>query len=139
MIAPTLFGVNSGAREQEICTLAWEHEVLAPGLSAGPVWWIPPEVRKGNSRKRASDQSGRYLISNATARSVISGQRENGSTLVFPGPKGQMTRLINSGWRTAWKKAGLPTSGIKKGVHNLRHSGYAWNLQAYHGNIGKFY
>ncbi|MCU7883828.1 MAG: hypothetical protein KZQ82_06465 [Candidatus Thiodiazotropha sp. (ex Lucinoma annulata)] len=40
----------------------------------------------------------------------------------FPGPKGQMTRLNNSGWRTAWKKAGLPTSCIKKGVHNLRHA-----------------
>jgi integrase len=122
LIAPTLFGINSGAREQEICSLAWEHEVLAPGLPAGSVWWIPPEIRKGNSRKRASDQVGRYLICNATSRSIINGQRNNDDDLVFPGPKGQMTRMNNNGWRTAWRKAGLPTEGIKKGVHNLRHT-----------------
>jgi integrase len=122
LIAPTLFGINSGAREQEICSLAWRNEVVAPGLPKGSVWWIPPEIRKGNSRKRASDQSGRYLICNATARSIINSQRDNDDDLVFPGPKGQMTRMNNSGWRTAWEKAGLPTEGIKKGVHNLRHT-----------------
>ncbi|MEW8042554.1 MAG: tyrosine-type recombinase/integrase [Candidatus Thiodiazotropha endolucinida] len=122
LIPPTLFGINSGAREQEICSLVWGHEVTAPGLPKGSVWWIPPEIRKGNSRKRASDQSGRYLICNATARSIIDGQRDNDDDLVFPGPKGQMVRMNNSGWRTAWEKAGLPTKGIKKGVHNLRHT-----------------
>ncbi|ODC01175.1 hypothetical protein A3197_01445 [Candidatus Thiodiazotropha endoloripes] len=122
LIAPTLFGINSGAREQEICSLAWEYEVLAPGLPKGSIWWIPPEIRKGNSRKRASDQSGRYLICNATARSIIDSQRENDDHLVFPGPKGKMGRMNNSGWRTAWKKADLPIEGIKKGVHNLRHT-----------------
>ncbi|PUB87022.1 MAG: hypothetical protein DBP02_01910 [gamma proteobacterium symbiont of Ctena orbiculata] len=122
LIAPTLFGVNTGAREQEICSLTWEHEVMAPGLPSGAVWWIPPEIRKGNSRKRASDQVGRYLICNATARSIIDGQRGNDDNLVFPGPKGRMLRMNNSGWRTAWEKAGLPTEGFKKGVHNLRHT-----------------
>lgn len=122
LIAPTLFGVNSGAREQEICSLRWENEVLAPGLPAGSVWWVPPEIRKGNSKRGASKQAGRYLVCNATARSVIDCQRDNRSNLVFPGPKGKMSRLNNSGWRTAWEKAGLPTAGVKKGVHNLRHT-----------------
>jgi integrase len=122
LIAPTLFGINSGAREQEICGLAWDHEVVAPGLPSGSVWWIPPETRKGNAKKRASDQSGRYLICNTAARAIIDGQRENENPLVFPGPKGQIGRINNHGWRTAWKKAGLPTEGIKKGVHNLRHT-----------------
>ncbi|MCU7904473.1 MAG: tyrosine-type recombinase/integrase [Candidatus Thiodiazotropha sp. (ex Epidulcina cf. delphinae)] len=123
LIAPMLFGINCGAREQEICALRWEYEVLTPELPKGAVWWVPPEIRKGNSKRAASKQSGRYLVCNAAARSVIDGQRENRSDLVFPGPDGsQIGRLNNSGWRTAWKKAGFPTEGVKRGVHNLRHT-----------------
>ncbi|MEW8200216.1 MAG: site-specific integrase [Candidatus Thiodiazotropha endolucinida] len=130
LIAPALFGIYCGPREQEICALGWEHEILAPGLPQGAAWWIPPEIRKGNSKRAASYQSGRYLICNATARSVIDGQRDNGSRLVFPGPDGQkLGRLNNSGWRTAWKRAGLPTERVKKGVHNLRHT-YGQRMEA---------
>ncbi|MCU7933701.1 MAG: tyrosine-type recombinase/integrase [Candidatus Thiodiazotropha sp. (ex Dulcina madagascariensis)] len=130
LIAPMLFGINCGAREQEICALRWEYEVLAPGLPKSAVWWIPPEIRKGNSKRAISNQSGRYLVCNSAARSVIDGQRENRSDLVFPGPGGsQIGRLNNSGWRTAWKKAGFPTEGVKRGVHNLRHT-YGQRMEA---------
>ena len=123
LVAPFLFGIATGAREQEIVSLTWDQEVLTPGLPTGSVWWIPPEIRKGNARKTASDQKGRYLICNATARSIIEGQRDSGTDCVFPGPKGErIGRLNNSGWRTSWEKAGLPTEGVKKGVHNLRHT-----------------
>ena len=34
-----------------------------------------------------------------------------------------MGGLNNSGWRAAWRKAGIPiVSDIRRGVHNLRHS-----------------
>ncbi|HED40444.1 MAG TPA: hypothetical protein ENJ13_08460 [Chromatiales bacterium] len=35
----------------------------------------------------------------------------------------QVGKMHNSGWKTAWKKAGLPTeSEWTKGVHNLKHT-----------------
>lgn len=123
LVPAVLFGVATGAREQEICSLTWDQEILAPGMPKGSVWWIPPEIRKGNSRREASRQAGRYLVANAMARAVIEGQQGNMNPLVFPGPKGErMLRINNSAWRTAWKRAGLPAEGFKRGVHNLRHT-----------------
>ncbi|RDH89750.1 MAG: hypothetical protein DIZ77_06560 [endosymbiont of Seepiophila jonesi] len=123
LVAPFLFGIAAGAREQEITSLRWDQEVQADELPAGSAWWIPPEIRKGNARKRKSDQEGRYLIANSAARSIIDEQRGNESDLVFPGPKGQrMGRLNNTAWKAAWRKAGLQVEGVKRGVHNLRHT-----------------
>lgn len=35
----------------------------------------------------------------------------------------RILRINNNGWRTAWKKAGLPTAGqFLQGPHNLRHT-----------------
>lgn len=123
LITPMLFGIATGAREKEIASLRWDMEATAKGLPKGSIWIIPPEIRKGNSKRAASNQKGRYLICNEMARSVIKQQRDNGSDWVFPGPNGEkMERLNNSGWRAGWKRAGLPTEGVKKGVHNLRHT-----------------
>ena len=34
-----------------------------------------------------------------------------------------MIRMHNSGWKSAWTRAGLPVSrDIKRGVHNLKHT-----------------
>lgn len=130
LIAPVLFGLATGAREQEICSIKWTQEIDAEGMPRGSVWWIPPEIRKGNAKRPPSQQQGRYLIANATARSVIDRQRDNGSALVFPGPnRQQILRINNTAWRSAWAKAGLPTTGTKRGVHNLRHT-YGARLEA---------
>ncbi len=123
LVAPVLFGLSTGARQQEICQFQWKWEMQIDGLPTGSVWAIPAEVRKGNARKAASDQRGRYLACNAMARSIIDRNRNNNSRYVFPGPGGQALGVLNnSGWRTAWEKAGLPMEGIKRGVHNLRHN-----------------
>ena len=84
----------------------------------------PPETRKGNARKTASKQEGRYLVANAMARRAIDTQRGNDSEWVFPrGPRkeekmpSRTGRINNSGWRTARALAGLPVR-----VHDLRHT-----------------
>lgn len=118
-----LFDISTGAREQEVVGLEWSMHVDVPGLPEWAAWWIPPTIRKGNARKDASSQQGRYLICNATARSVVEAQVGKSDTWVFPGKDGnQVARMNNSGWRRAWRDAGLPTEGVKRGVHNLRHT-----------------
>jgi integrase len=118
-----LFGISTGARQQEICQLQWTWEVPVDGLPHGAVWAVPAVVRKGNAKKAASDQKGRYLVCNAMARSVIDSQRGHESCFVFPGKSGKALGAINNtGWQRAWKQAGLPMQDIMRGVHNLRHT-----------------
>lgn len=118
LVAPVLFSLATGAREQEVVSLSWTQECQVTGLPKGAVWWVPPEVRKGNSRKERSAQKGRDLICNAMARSILEGQRGNGDEYVFPGPGGgRMQRFNNHGFRNARERAGLPLRW-----HDLRHT-----------------
>lgn len=122
LIAPVLFGFWTGARQGEITGFRWAWERRFEGLPRFSVWWIPAEARKGNARKTASQQEGRYLVANAAARSIIEVQSGTDDELVFPGPRGEMDRITNHGWRSAWTEAGLPKDGHVVGVHNLRHT-----------------
>lgn len=118
LMPPVLFAVSTGAREQEICCLRWDWAVSSPELPKWAVWWIPPAVRKGSSKVAASDQDGRYLIANATARSVIEGQEGRHEELVFPSSRGnQILRWNNGPWRRALRKAGISCR-----FHDLRHT-----------------
>jgi integrase len=118
LVPPVLFGVYTGARQEEVASLSWEQECQVTGMPRGSVWWIPPEIRKKNAKKALSEQEGRYLICNRIARSVIDGQRENGSEWVFPTThRGRTERINNSGWRHARDRAGL---NIR--LHDLRHT-----------------
>lgn len=118
LIAPVLFAVATGARQAEVTTLKWGQERAVAGMPKGSVWWIPPEVRKANSKKSPSEQDGRYLIANRLARTVIDRQRGIDADWVFPSPKGgSLYRITNNGWRAARTAAGLPIR-----VHDLRHT-----------------
>jgi len=124
LVAPALFSLATGAREQEVASLKWSQECEVTGLPRGSIWWVPPEVRKSNARKTRSEQQGRYLVCNAMARSVLDGQRDNGSEYVFPRPRSdkdgnrvRADRLNNHGFRTARAKAGLQIRW-----HDLRHT-----------------
>ena len=117
LVAPVLFAVWTGARQNEIVTLRWSQQAPVQGLPEFSVWWIPPEIRKSNARKTLGQQQGRNLICNATARSVVAGQSQE-SEFVFPSPSGgPLYRINNHGWRTAVAKAGLAVR-----VHDLRHT-----------------
>ncbi|MBU0501045.1 MAG: tyrosine-type recombinase/integrase [Gammaproteobacteria bacterium] len=125
LIAPVLFGLWTGTRQGEITGFRWAWEQRCEGLPRFAVWRIPAEVRKGSACKTVSQQEDRYLVANAAARSII--EVQSGvvdDELVFPGPRGggEMYRITNNGWRSAWTEAGLPKDGYVAGVHNLRHT-----------------
>jgi integrase len=61
-----LFKVNTGCREEEVCSLKWEYEVKVPELDTS-VFVIP-----GDKVKNAQD---RLVVLNRVAKSVIEGQR----------------------------------------------------------------
>lgn len=107
LVPPALFALATGARQEEICSLRWEQHRVVEGLPEYSVWWIPPEIRKSNARKRTSEQDGRYLICNVTARTVVARQ-DRSNDVVFPTPHGgRMHRINQDGFRAARRRAGL--------------------------------
>lgn len=123
-----LFAVNTGLRDQEICGFewAWEWKTDIKEL-AGRVWVIPGEVRKAE----IGEEEDRIVVLNDIAKSVVDSQRGLHERYVFTfkhtgqGNKwgrDRITRMTNTSWHNSWKKAGLPTKGYKRGVHNLRHT-----------------
>lgn len=119
LIGPVLFALATGARQAEITTLTWSQRRTCQGILDNSIWWIPPEVRKGSSRKTASQQDGRFLVCNRSARAIIERQRGKDPVWVFPTIRGEggMYRINNHGWRAAIKAAGLDIR-----FHDLRHT-----------------
>ena len=111
-----LFKVNTGLREREVCELRWDWEFALVDHDAS-VFMIPAGWVKNKEE--------RLVILNDVARSIVDRQRSNGSEWVFPSPRtGEpRVRLNNSGYKSAWRRAGLPVSSEwKRGVHNLKHT-----------------
>ncbi|MBF0471203.1 MAG: tyrosine-type recombinase/integrase [Gammaproteobacteria bacterium] len=138
-----LYKVNVGCREQEVCQLRWEWEVNVPELDVSvflvPAWIMENEETEVGLVKNRQD---RLHVISRIARAVVEEAREkrpkthlpkctihNGGacncaySFVF-GYKGyRVTKMHNSGWKSAWKRAGLPSGeNILKGVHNLKHT-----------------
>lgn len=104
-----LFAINSGARDQEICSLTWEQEVVVPQLNTS-VFFLPKELTK-MSRDR-------FLILNRSAKQVIDNRRGLHSDYVFSYRGRAMYQMNNTGWRSARERANLPNLR----VHDLRHT-----------------
>lgn len=105
-----LFGVNTGCRDQEICRLRWSWEVNVPICEIGSVFIIP-----GDYTKNGED---RLIVLNRTARLVVEQQRGKHSEFVFVYKGKHLTRIMNSAWKKARKKADLSTVR----VHDLKHT-----------------
>jgi len=90
LAAMTLFKVNTGTREQEICQLRWEWEVEVPELNTS-VFLVPGHLVK--------NRDDRLVVLNTIAKSVIDTQRGKHDEFVFVS-KGKPVRDINnSGWQ----------------------------------------
>ena len=104
-----LFGVNTGCRDNEICNLQWEWEVKVPELDTS-VFIVP-----GLHSKNGDD---RLVVLNRIASSVVNAQSGKHPTHVFTYRGNPVTRMLNTAWLRARKRAGL--SQVR--VHDLKHT-----------------
>jgi integrase len=118
----SLFTLNTGARDDVVCSLRWEWEIEVPELGIS-VFEVPASNVKGRKRSR-------LLVCNSVAQSVIESVRGGHDEFVFvyqrlkkdgsagrgkPHPIGTMN---NTAWQRARKEAGLGDLH----VHDLRHT-----------------
>ena len=104
-----LFAVNTGCRDQEICSLRWDWEVDVPQLGT-KVFIIPARwVKNGEER---------LVVLNRVARSVVEARRGIHPTHVFTYEGHPIGRMLTSGWIRARRRAGLP----QVRVHDLKHT-----------------
>ncbi len=103
-----LFAVNTGCRDQEICSLRWEWEVKIPELDVS-VFIIPGKVVKNGE--------DRLVVLNKIALSVIEEGRGQHSELVFTYNGRSLARMLNSAWKRARRRVGLAVR-----AHDLKHT-----------------
>jgi len=105
-----LFDLNTGVRDEVVCSLRWEWEIPIAELGIS-VFDIPREGVKGRKRSRV-------LVCNTVAQSIIEAQRGKHPELVFPYQGHRIYSMSNITWRGVREKAGLPDLHI----HDLRHT-----------------
>ncbi len=119
-----LFKVNTGLRAQGVSWLRWDWEFAIPELNTS-IFITPgkPVQYEDGLWKGEKNKEDQVVVLNRVAKSVINGQRGLHAEYVFPHRGKRIYQMNNSGWKTAWKKAGLPIDGsYTKGPHNLKHT-----------------
>ena len=105
-----LFDLNTGVRDEVVCSLRWEWEIPIPELGVS-VFDIPRESVKGRKRNRV-------LVCNTVAQSIIEAQRGKHPEIVFPYQGHRIYSMSNVTWRGVREKACLPDLHI----HDMRHT-----------------
>lgn len=118
-----LFKVNTGLREQEVVQLRWTWEVRVSELETS-VFVVPKQLVKNGL--------DRYVVLNRVARSIIESCRGQHPERVFARRGRAVTRIYNSGWRNARKRAAAryleaighacPAGFRSLRVHDLKHT-----------------
>ena len=103
-----LFAVNTGCRDQEICSLRWEWEIKLPEFNTS-AFIIPGKLVKNGE--------DRLVVLNKTALSVVNEVRGQHYELVFTYNGRPLTRMLNSAWKRARIRVNLPVR-----VHDLKHT-----------------
>ena len=126
----SLFKVNTGTREQEVCGLKWADEVQVPELNTSVF------IVEGDKVKNEQD---RLIVLNRVARSVVDSVRGQHREYVFvryPKPKETKPVPLDSMNTTAWKNGRkraadkweertgeLAPDGFRRvRVHDLKHT-----------------
>ena len=91
-----LFKVNTGLREQEVLNLRWMWEVPVPDLDTS-VFVVP--------RAFVKNRLDRFVVLNRVAKSVIDSCRGEHPEFVFTRRGKPITRIYNSGWKAARRRA----------------------------------
>lgn len=123
----TLFKVNTGTREHEVCSLRWDWEVAVPELDTS-VFLIP-----GSEVKNKQE---RLVVLNSVAKSVVAECRGRHHEYVFTWFRGEKHKPVrymnNNGWQHARVRAAAifeqehgrpaaPGFGMVR-VHDLKHT-----------------
>lgn len=109
-----LFALHTGARENIIAELRWEWEVRIPEIDSS-IFLVPGEFTK--------NETTCMLVLNSIARKVVENRRGKMDLHVFGFRGHPVTRIHNSAWKKAWRRAGLPVGdNVLSGPHNLRHT-----------------
>jgi integrase len=125
-----VFKVNTGLREHEVVSLRWDWEVRVPELETSV--FVIPKAHVKNGLER-------YVVLNRIARSVIEGCRGEHRELVFTLEGKGVTKIYNSGWKAARRRAAeryerdmgrpCPAGFRSVRVHDLKHT-YGYRLRA---------
>ena len=104
-----LFALNTGLRDQEICSLTWDQECKVQGMDH-TVFVVTED--------KAKNQQERIVALNSTAVRLVEARRGNGSDFVFDYNGRKLDRLNNRAWKKSISESGL--TGVR--VHDLRHT-----------------
>ncbi|MDO8955212.1 MAG: site-specific integrase [Gammaproteobacteria bacterium] len=114
----SLYKVNTGCREQEVCQLKWEWERRIPMLNTS-VFVIPAYVeRNGKLERLVKNGRDRIVVLNSAAKAVIEDRRGVHPEYVFTYKGHPVTAMNNTSWQRARGKVGL--DGVR--VHDLKHT-----------------
>ena len=105
----TVFKVNTGCRDQEVCNLLWEWEYEIPEIATS-VFIIPAH--------KVKNRRDRLVVLNRVAKAVVDEMRSAHPTHVFSYKGKPLQRMNNRAWRQARKRAGLR----QVRVHDLKHT-----------------
>lgn len=129
--AMALFKVNTGCGEQEVCKLQWDWEIPVTELGIS-VFLIPADFGGRFESSGVKNGEDRLVVLNSIARTIISNQRGQHPTWVFPYDEGPMARMNASGWRAARRRAAITWERQYKKpaavgfstvrVHDLKHT-----------------
>lgn len=143
LVEMSMFKVNTGTRDDEVCQLQWAWEHKLEGLCS--VFVIPVEIVKNTN---PDDERPRVVICNGVAQAIVEARRKKHSTHVFsytpPPPlddKGNplkvmdaepLSRMNQNGWRAARRRAAeryekelnrpCPYGFKRIRVHDLKHT-----------------
>jgi integrase len=120
----SLFVLNTGVRDDVVCSLRWEWEIRVPQLGVS-VFEVPRQHVKGRRRTR-------IVVCNSVAQSVVEAARGQHEEFVFvwrrervknidsePAMKYRpIEAMNNTAWQNARRRAGLGDLH----VHDLRHT-----------------
>jgi integrase len=109
LIKMTLFKVNTGCREAEVCGLKWEWEVPVPEMGTS-VFMVPAD--------KVKNRQERLVVLNRVAKAVIEEMRGMHQEYVFTYRGRPVKKMYGTAWRKARTRAGLP----QVRVHDLKHT-----------------
>jgi integrase len=105
----SIFALNTGLRDQEICGMKWGNEFQINGLNTS-VFVI--------SEDRAKNERERIVPLNSILQAIINSRRSHQGEFVFEFKGNRLSRMNNRAWRKVREAAGLK----EVSVHDLRHT-----------------